>query len=317
MLDTIPFINKRREAFSNPRILLTNRGGVMDRIKPYFFTSFNFEKIKAAVLFQDVVGQGLEYAKRSKEMDTPIVVVEHGRGAISDYLAPRKMPLLADKVCVWGSFDRYVLINGGIDEEKIVLTGCPIFEGLSRTKTSHKGMNVLFSPAHFTENKDDEPLNVQILNKLNSIKDITVYTKLLNTHSKELRTKHSVISTSYDDDHLNKCIEAIKLADAIVSNQIGTFELIAMYFEIPVIYVNNRPAETNVLLNYYEKSDPKDLGLVFINDIEELEKSINKCFADPHALRKECQEVLLTQAGVGLTGSATQKIIETIKDIAL
>ena len=287
----------------------------MDRVKPYFFTSFNFERIKAAVLFQDVVGKGLELAKEAQNKGIPIVVVEHGRGAVLDYIAPFNMQLLADKICVWGSHDRYVLIKGGIDEKRIVLTGCPFLEGLDRTKSPHKGVNVLFSPAHFTENNDDEPLNIQILDALTAIKGITVYTKLLNIHTKALRSKRSFISTSYDEDHLKTCMKAIKLADVLVSNQMGTFELTAMYFNVPIVYVNNRPAETELFLNYYEKSDPKDLGLIFINDIVGLESSIKKCLDDPNALRKECQDVLLAQAGIGLPGSATQKIVSVIKGL--
>ncbi len=66
MINIFTVIKKNQQAFKNPRIFLTNRNGVMDKILPFFFTT-SLNKAKVAVLFQDVMGAGLRYATEAKK----------------------------------------------------------------------------------------------------------------------------------------------------------------------------------------------------------------------------------------------------------
>ena len=304
MTNIISILNKRIQAFRNPRIFLTNRGSVMDNIIPFFFaTSIN--KAKVAVLFQDVVGNGLKFATEAKEKGIPIVVVQHGRGAIRDYLPPFNHKLLADKICVWGTRDHEMMIKGGFSPESVILTGCPLFDGLSNKRNTHKGINILFAPAHNTYINKEIDENLEIIFKLRSINGINLFSKLLTMHKKQYYGKGAIVSNSFDNDHLLKCIRAVKHADILVSNQSGTIELIAMYFGVPVIFV----------ANYGNLNESYTKGTYRIESVEELPNAIEKVLEDSSLLENEINEVLLRDAGIGLPGSPILKIIETIKGL--
>jgi hypothetical protein len=323
MFNTIPLINKRPEAFVNPRIFLTNRGGVMDGIKPYFLTT-SLKKAKIAVLFQDVVGNGLKYATEAKERGIPITVVQHGRGPLLDYLPPIGLKLLADKICVWGTRDREVLLQAGIDPESIVLTGSPLFDGLKNEKLRHKGINVLFAPAHSVGNTDyNDPSSMEIMGILRSIKEINILVKLLTTHkNREAYGKNIILSNSYDSDHIKKCVKAVRRSDILISNQPGTIELIAMYFNVPVIFIKvPDPKIDEILSARFNISAPikngtKAFGAYFLDSAGMLPNALDEVVHDPHILDQSRKEELMASAGVGLPGSPTIKIIETIKGLA-
>jgi hypothetical protein len=308
----IPFINKYVEAFDNPRIFLTNRGSVMDNIKPYFFTT-ELKKAKVAVLFQDVVGQGLLYAKEAKERHIPIVLVQHGKGAVVDYVPPIKHSLLADKICVWGPRDRDILINGGIDKTKIVLTGCPLFDGLVQKRDTHSGFNALFAPGHSHE--IDE--NKLVMEALNERDDINVHAKLLSVHNKEMYGKNAIISNSFDDDHMKKILKAVRRADVLISTSSGTIEAIAMYFGIPVIFLDISTQNEKMKEHPMQrKSKEKHFGTYYIEHVGQLNDAIDKIKAKPSMLNKEMEEELMACAGVGMKLQTTRLIIDTIKDMA-
>jgi len=308
MIDTIPIINKRPEAFSNPRIFLTNRGSVMDNIKPYFLTT-SLKKSQAAVLFQDIVGNGLKYATEAKNIKTPIIVVEHGRGAIVNYLPPENHTLLADKICVWGPRDQEMLIKGWISPGKIVLTGCPLFFGLKPEKQNHKGINVLFAPGHSKETGK----NIEIKNKLRTIEGINIFAKLLSVHDRKIYGKNVIISNSFDSDHIKKCIDAVKKADILITTSSGTIETIAMYFDIPVIFMDIHD-EAEFKEHYLlKRSKDNPLGTYYIDNIDALPEAIENTLKDPAMLQKERKEELFAAAGIGLPGSPIEKIVDTIK----
>ncbi len=320
MLETIPFINKRPDAFSNPRIFLTNRGGVMDRIKPYFLTT-SLKKARVAVLFQDVVGNGLRFASEAKERAIPIVVVQHGRGAIQDYLRPISFKMLADKICVWGTRDHERMIQGGFPPERVVLTGCPFFDGLKNERIRHKGVNILFAPAHsIGDHAYNDPSNAEIMENLRSIKDINILVKLLTTHKNRKEYGNNIIlSNSFDNDHIKKCIDAVRRSDILVSNQPGTIELIAMYFNVPVIFIKGpNPKMNEILSARFNARSPipngaKAFGAYFFDSAGMLSGAIEELTRNPAILEQSRKEELMASAGVGLTGSPTLKIVETIK----
>jgi hypothetical protein len=323
MINIFSLIKNKNQAFKNPRIFLTNRGGVMDKIKHYFLTT-NLKKAQAAVLFQDVVGNGLRYATEAKEKGIPIVVVQHGRGAIVDYLPPINHKMLADKICVWGTRDQEMMLTGGFAPDQIVLTGCPLFDNLKNEKIFHKGTNILFAPAHSLGNDEyNDSSNMEIMDVLRSIKGINILVKLLSTQkNRKAYGNNIVLSNSFDNDHINKCIEAARRSDILISNQPGTIELIAMYFNIPIIFVKPHypnydellSARFNTSMTLINKT--KAFGAYFLDNAKMLPEAIHDVLNNPTMLDKSRKEELLASAGVGLPGSPTLKIVETIKGLA-
>ncbi len=251
------------------------------------------------------------------------MVVQHGRGAILDYLPPSNYKMLADRICVWGTRDQEMMLNGGFDPARIVLTGCPLFDGLKNERKRHKGLNVLFAPAHSTEDYAyDDLSNMEIMAILRSIKGINIIVKLLSPHkNRNVYGKNIILSNSYDNDHFKKCIEAVKNADILISNQPGTIELIAMYFNLPVIYVKNSDPTMderisrrfNIIYNLQNKT--RVFGVYFLDKAVFLPEAINDVLNDPGMLEKSRKEELLASAGIGLPGSPTLKIVETIKGL--
>jgi len=308
MIDTLPIINKKIEAFANPRIFLTNRGSVMDNIMPYFFTTW-LNKARAAVLFQDILGNGLKYATEAKKRNTPIVVVQHGRGAVVDYLPPENHPLIADKICVWGPRDREMLVSGGIDPKKVILTGCPIFHGLRPEKEAHKGINILFAPGHLKETGK----NIAIMDLLRSVSGINIYAKLLTVHDRKIYGKNAIVSNSFDKDHIKKCIGAVRKADILITTSSGTIETLAMYFGVPVIFMDIHDEDEFKEHCLLKRSRLRPLGTYYIDDINALPDAIKKTLKDPSMLVKAVKDELYAAAGIGLPGSPVLKIVDTIK----
>ncbi len=310
MFETIPLINKRREAFKNPRIFLTNRGAVMDKVAPYFFTT-SLKKAGVAVLFQDVVGNGLKYANEAKSQGIPIVVVQHGKGASCDYLPPLNYKLLTDKLCVWGKRDRDALIDGGIPAEKIVLSGCPLFDGESSKRDEHKGINVLFAPGHIRESAK----NIAVMETLMQIKGINVYAKLLSTHNRKQYGRNVIVSNSFDSDHMKKCFNAVRNADVLITNTSGTIETIALFFDIPIIFIDN----LDIGVAHHEvhtRSVANFRGAHYIKRESELPEAVEKAVKDPSLLKNERRQELIETAGAGLPYSPVEKIVGTIKSMA-
>lgn len=310
MFETIPLINKRPEAFKNPRIFLTNRGSIMDKIMPYFITT-SLKKAKVAVLFQDILGNGLNYANEAKERGVPIVVVQHGKGAVSDYLPPLNHKLLADKICVWGKRDYDALINGGISPDKVVLSGCPLFYNEKKDKKKHKGINVLFAPGHIQESNE----NIAIMEALRNIKGINIYVKLLSLHNKKLYGNNVIVSNSFDRDHIKKCFDAVRNADILIANTSGTIETIALFFDIPIIFIGTFANDTSGV-PLHNRSASRPAGTYYIKDINEMPDAVSKLMDNPALNMEERRKELIETAGVDLPYSPIEKIVDTIKAIA-
>jgi hypothetical protein len=294
----------------------------MDNILPYFLTT-SMKKAQVAVLFQDIVGNGLKYAMEAKERGIPIVVVQHGRGPLLDYLPPNNHKLMADKICVWGTRDHKMMLEGGFDPDRVVLTGCPLFDSLKNEKISHKGTNILFAPGHSVGPHEFlHESNLLIMEQLNKIHGINIYIKLLSTQNSKHFNGHLIRSNSFDRDHIQKCIAAVRMSDILVSNQCSTIDLIAMYFGIPVISILTKDPKTHEILSrrfdvsmkFEDKT--KAFGSYFRDDPVKLAGSIDELISNPNMLDRSRKEELLSSAGVGLPGSPVLKIIETIKSVA-
>jgi hypothetical protein len=306
----LPIINKKLCAFRNPRIYITNRGAVMDKVIPLFFRT-NLKKAKAALLFQDVMGNGLKYAVSAKQYGIPVVVVQHGKNAIRDYLPPYNHELLADKLCVWGPKDKEMLISKGIPKEKIEVVGCPLFEGVNKERTAHKGINVVFAPAHYEKEIVE---NIKTMETLKAIKNINVTAKILSVHKKEYYGKNYVISNSFDDDHIAKCIKLLRKTDIVVVNEFGTFQLLAAYLGIPVIFIDNikkMPVRDTIM----DRDSVDILGAYRIERTEQLYEAIEMLSKDPSKTKKDREEELIQYGGTGLEGSPSVRIMKVILNL--
>lgn len=132
------------------KIFLENYNGVLDLLEDSLEDSGeltdNPHEADCFVLWQDVRGVCQNLAMLAKQVGKPVVVMQHGRGAVRDYGPPNNFKLIADKIMVWGEAERRRLLSYGISNDRIALVGCPLFSCLKERPKDRPGKNILFVP---------------------------------------------------------------------------------------------------------------------------------------------------------------------------
>jgi len=220
--------------------LQDHNGVLMDVAKELDLVD-NVSDADGVVLWQDVMGVGRGVAMLAKQQKKPVIVVQHGANSHIDYCSPNRYPLLADKICVWGQKSKDALLEAGVPEKKIVITGSTIFSHLKPKKETNN--NIVFRPAHWDTKTLKE--NKEIADVLNNLKSyITITTKMIETQDTD-GFKNVVKSHRDKPEHLDICADVLSTADLVVSvGGDGTFEMLAYALDIPVIMPNiwdNKP----------------------------------------------------------------------------
>ncbi len=215
------------------KIFHVEHNGILEDIIPHFEVVKDIEASDVVVLWQDVVGWCKSYAHLAKSLKKKIVVIQHGVGAVDDYGPPLHYELLADKICVWAPNDIDMLKRFGINKKKYELTGTTIWSHL-RPREKHEGINVLFKPAHWDVEVEE---NYMIRDALRKIKGINVTTK---THECQNLANgdfdNVVFSNREEPGHLDICADVMAQADVIVgAGSEGTMGLMAYSQDIPVV----------------------------------------------------------------------------------
>ncbi len=298
------------------KIYYRNVNSLLNDVYPHF-RAVKIEKAQAVVLWADTRGRLREIALQAKKLKKPLVIVQHGRGAVREYLPPVNAELIADKICVWGPIDRDKLIKKGIGKDRVVLTGAPIFDGKNNARNHGEGNHVVFAPLHWDKEFEG---NIEIYSELKKMPGIKVTTKLLSkVHDIKKYGDNVVVSDQWDEDCLKPTFELMKNTDLLVSNESGTLELIAMYFDIPVIFIDNfKPMPFLTLsertIKEEKKIHPRPKGVDYTKNIKELPELIKINLANPSRLKEERKQVLAEEAGVGLLKKPVQNIINVIKN---
>lgn len=216
------------------KIFFIEHGGVMQDIVPHFKVVFTIEEADVVLLWQDVMGYCKSYAHLAKSLKKPIVVIQHGIGAMDDYGPPNSYEVLADKICVWSQNDVDMLNKFGIPKKKYELTGTTIWSHL-KPKQKHNGINVLFKPAHWDQEVEE---NYLVMDELRKIKGINLYTKIHESHD-AAKFENPVSSDRETFGHLDSCGDVLSKADVVVGiGNEGTFGLMAYAKDIPVVVPN-------------------------------------------------------------------------------
>lgn len=213
------------------KIFFIEHGGVIQDIVPNFIVVLTIEEADVVLLWQDVMGYPKSYARLAKSLKKPIVVIQHGIGAMDDYGPPNSYPILADKICVWSQNDVDMLKRFGIPANKYELTGTTIWSHL-KPKQKHKGINVLFKPAHWDQDVEE---NYVVRDELRKIKGINIITKIHESHKPE-DFDNPIFSDRETCGHLDTCGDSLSQADVVVGvGNEGTFGLMAYAQDIPVV----------------------------------------------------------------------------------
>lgn len=94
---------------------------------------------KAIVTEYDRSGRSSCLALAAKQRGIPVITMVHG-AALRSYPSYGYAPILSDYVCCWGNQHKNKLIEHGVNQEHLVITGC---QALSRTLEAKKNLVLL------------------------------------------------------------------------------------------------------------------------------------------------------------------------------
>lgn len=250
---------------------------IMVKLKERVEVTCDVRQADVLILWQDVRGSMRELCLINKDfMGKPVVVVQHGRGATRDYLAPNHFPLLANRICVWGEAEAERMEKAGY-KDRTVITGSPLtFYTRSTNLEPHPERIVTFVPVITTH---EEPENLQAYYALKKIEfsyaqdklarnrdklkkawgawilneeistereipydilrsDFFLVSKLTKIHDSKLYHGVAVTTDVANIAHLEETMKLLKVTDVLVGMEEGSLQLMATALGIPTIVID-------------------------------------------------------------------------------
>ncbi|OFW54466.1 MAG: hypothetical protein A2163_07165 [Actinobacteria bacterium RBG_13_35_12] len=273
---------------------------------------------KASKIFDKVViwheGKqgGEEIVKEFHNQGKKVILLQHGYKGLCGNHEPEVYELKSDAVCVWGEKmkDR---INNLSDKSKIFITGCWLNE-LILPRVKQEGINIVYFPAHFKTELDENILTAIELKKLNA----SVVSKILSCHKAEFYPT-PIISDRSKKYHLSTVLQLLSVADLVVGTFEGTPEMLAQVMDIPVVISNIWRSQDKMSVAVGEKvwdfyHRDIDKGCAVVKGLKDLNKTILQELKNPQRLSKERKEVAINEAGVNIK-NPLEEIIKVIEEI--
>lgn len=288
------------------KILIFDHNNVCNFLRTKYPLANNVDDADVVVLWQDVLGIEKGVAELAKLKNKKVVVLQHGRNATVDYA---NYPLVADKICVWGTKDEERLKSYGINPKRIELTGTDVLYH-TKPRVKHEGLNVVMRPIHWDTAYIEE--NIILRDALRKINGINITTKITEAHNPN-DFDNPVYSYRDESNHLDVCAEVLSKADVVVgAGEDGTFEMMAYTMDIPVVIADiwqpktflGRPPQEAVYTNACE-----------VCKLEDLEKVVLNTIANPDKLKKERWQLAYEEGGVGLPDVPADKIMRVINNL--
>lgn len=240
----------------------------------------------------------------AKTFEKKTVLLQHG--AFQDFRFRMSEPfnenLLSDVVCVWGEDDKKRLLELGVEENKIKVTGSSVFQHLKPRVPHNK--TILFVPEHGDEDNAENICMAGVIRKLK----IPIITKLLIPNSKNTDSydkekidpdwyDNPVISDRFDKDHLDICADVLSKADVVVGLSESTMGIMAEALDIPVVC-----ADIWIPKAYHGDERYKNYQRPYTNacvrvKIDKLNDAIKYVLKHPEHLRKERRQVVEANGG--------------------
>ena len=291
------------------KIYLIDHNQVLSDIKKEFEITDNIEEADRVVLWTDVIPFLQSVIGLARFLKIPVITIQHGRKGTSRYYPPFSMPIISDKLCVWGEKDKERLVEAGQDESKIEVTGTTIFSHL-RGRKPHEGTNIIFSPEHWDREIEE---NRKTAEELRKMKGVRIITKIIEGNNPKIYD-NAVYSNRADETHLDVCCEVLSTADLLVSVGEGTFELLAQALDIPVVIMDEWQPKPfggdDRYLNYWRFISRAAKRTSLKNLIPTIEQQLK----NPDELKKERREVVIEEGGINIK-NPLEKIKKAIEEI--
>ena len=332
------------------KVYLKDRNNILLRLKDKLEVVEDAREADVLALWQDVRGDMTELCRINTEyMHKPVVVVQHGRGATNDYLPPNKFPMLATKFCCWGIKDYERLERAGY-KDKAVITGSPLVDFL-QPKLEHDGKNIVFCPI-ITMHEEPENIathwtlkNIEIKKSIRKIekhknklkdswdawvieptsategsipyynfnKEWRLIAKIVESHDKRLYFGDVVSTIPVNKTHLEDCVRILQMTDCVVGIEEGTFQLLAMAMDIPIVMVDGFKYTIYGDIDYSSVEMIKTNGVRRVK-LSEIEKTIDRELVNPNALKKERERVVKDELWDG-EENPIDNIIKVIEEV--
>lgn len=249
--------------------------GLRDKVE----TTNDIHDADVIIAWQDVRGSLKTLAELNRDyLHKPFIVVQHGRGATRDYLPPNNFPLIADKICVWGPAEAERLYKANVERSRVVVTGSPLINMLKEHPRKEQAEKiVVFCPVITTHEEPDNIQTFLELKKAeyehaqevleqnkavlkeswhawnldetvateNQVpydllrKNFFVVSKLTDIHDKNLYFGPYVKTSPINKMHLIDGLKLLSAASCVVGLEEGTYQLMASYYGIPTVIVDN------------------------------------------------------------------------------
>lgn len=280
------------------RFYVDDFNGVWEGIVPRNQTVRHWDDCDVFLSWNDIIDPDFKRSLQAK--GKRVVVLQHGWGAMNDYHFPYSRPLIADHYLCWGRVDMLRLRQLHCDRGTLV--GCPLLQRLKpRRDPGYK--QVVFVPAHGY----GVPESYAIFEELYDLNDLSVniVAKILDVdHDAEAFRKISaqvVVSNRSKPGHIESIADVLETAACVVTMQHGTFSLLAMSLDIPVIVIDllgdrYRTEQLDPVL----KQTPTDDGAWTVRKLEDLNPTVDEALANPGHLMTERRATAMWEGGADL-----------------
>lgn len=247
---------------------------------------------------------GRKYVEFCKKLGIKTVLLQVGRRGSARIYPPFNEKILSDKVCLWGEGDKRRLLEVGTPEDKLVVTGTPIFKYL-KPREKHEGINIVFNPEHW----DNDVVENQIVaGSLRKLKGVKITTKLLEEEHFTNIYDNPVLSNRHSEEHLEICANVLKTADLVVGISESTFELMAEILDIPVIIADiwmPKSCKGDKMYMDYKREYSNACELVKFDKLNEI---IYKRLKHPEYLKEERRQISIEDGGINLKDPVSEII---------
>lgn len=196
-----------------------------------------------------------------------VIVYEHGFGSAFDYELNNREPI-ADGYLVLGQESKDSLIRAGVDPDKILVTGNPIYDDIKPTK--HEGNKALFVALHWF--RDMSEYNQNLYNQLITAYPQFDWTAKLIDKSGDIQADKKWYNNVESDTILEDIKSKLPDFDIVFTPKYSTFESFATLMGIPVYVVDEHESYRAL-----GESNRADMDYTFLKIGEKLpkQKAIN------------------------------------------
>lgn len=193
----------------------------------------NSDLMNAEVVFMWSDWPFAEQVDMLKSIGKKVIVYEHGFNSLWDYELNNRTPI-ADGYLALGEESKQSLIRKGVDSNRILVTGNPIFDDIK--KTEHKGKKALFVALHWVT--DVSIYNQLMFNLLKEAYPQFEWTAKLIDKTGDIQADRKWYNEVESSNILSDIKSKLPEYDMVFTPRPSTFEAFARLMGIPVYVVD-------------------------------------------------------------------------------